>query len=1673
MTDNNNVFSTEQIQSFLDGQGTHSNLKHVRYVDVPYYANEGSVVIRDEKDNVEVKTIGYNPFVWAKDIDFNYNFTYDVIEIPISKYFAESNTAVNKNSEIIQIDGVNNIYLGINENNPDYVMVKTFLPSLLARKKLFEKKIREYNVIKEELNTVIDGKSSERIKNGYTTRYTIKEKITRHKYDKKSSSNPLFKYKQNGKVQQINGSFSNLINFFKEGGIDIYERAGTFFNKEKLQSTFDSLTDKEKFNFYLSTVTPFKNSTGHIDIMREFWGKDSFNVTKCINFLNTDKIEYKNKLKNIYQKEYTYDGGNIYFSTDFDEYTLKNVIQYDNLNHKYVGEFDTLYVTSDCNKLTDCDNVHYFLQGVIRMNDNWENTIKKNIAHDFKKLINKINGVNSKAKDFIKYKKIVFDDSALEIVCGDFYGNVQNMILEQLEPLEIIGKIPNTFTATNVFKYLNYIDIDKFINRLKDEGEFKNIFKPSINYELIDELNKNGRRDSWSFHTSKYGRKFVEICDENKWEIFDLNKSDFYILNPVSQFMFQSGIRLWGGYEYKDLTRLTIDIETRGQVYHQQFLKICGKYTKAKVHFNFDNNNVNYDKGIFITSYGEDIIPKKSNVINNFLSYEIASNKKWAYVKTYLEEKVENLFTEINSKGIYNDIVFDFKSFENLFKNQANAALFPDKGETFMVGLYTNKGYQKILHADTIDEEKQMYIDTWTEIATVNPDILLGYYSENFDFPFIENRMKILGMIAEEKDGKFTVQQYIRNIIKPIFDSVYGDFYISNREYYNYQKGTLKAGGDTKETRLTKIFGINVMDGIHQTYKMQAINKNIEYAKLKWNIIYNKIEKKNRVYIIGNEIGKVSKEKREILFNDINGDWFINEKKYSFDENNYDVANIKIGDGGKKFYLDNNKLFLYSSDCLNDCVINKCENSFRIDCGYESKESIDNDFDELYLKTKEYEEIVIPFKRNGLLLKETDVAKYKYLMDKFSSLIKDCSNLTKLYKHLDFNDYTPVSGSYIVERYLIDDLWETDVLFEKYAQSVFLLSKWGHMPFYKLANMGNASIWKILISCYHYQHNIAIPAYDNYREINGGLIGMTKSGFSENIVKLDFSSLYPAFKLWSGLKASWDISEIGYYLLHFFLMTRLKYKALSNEYKASGVDELASMYKMLEGPLKIFINTEFGFISAMFVSMFADMMVGQGTTAGSRMVARHTIRYYNKFGFQPIYSHTDGINFICPDGYDDYLYTGLGDNWLVEKDKSYNGLKAYVAEYNDKYFKGDNRMGLDIDDFDKSCINIAKSNVVHYKEGKNGKCNVSITGGLIKKDTPEYIKEFIENNIEFILKKQPLKFIQAYYAHLNDIWSYNIVNKKIANKAKVNKTLEDYYLNKKVNQAPYELIRAKNLNIDLGDFIYWVNNGDKEKSPDYTINKEKIGHIILREKNIDIENALKSYKEYPNDVKTLIIRAWIENQFVFSRSRTINGMVDKNHLLEKFNDCKDLLFSYTKKTSKKIGDYYQLNIEIHHEEFNCQHIPQSDYDGVSSGYNRAKYIAKFNGAIEPIFLVFDKSVRGILIKNKPINGANFEIPMLTKEQLKLINGQPLDGKENNEQNLEDLLLVQEIERKYWVDASLDPNYFLTRKKLTLNKYGVNSGEYVESEIGMCDMVVNKIGIVDWLCANLLDEVECN
>jgi DNA polymerase elongation subunit (family B) len=827
--------------------------------------------------------------------------------------------------------------------------------------------------------------------------------------------------------------------------------------------------------------------------------------------------------------------------------------------------------------------------------------------------------------------------------------------------------------------------------------------------------------------------------------------------------------------------------------------------------------------------------------------------------------------------------------------------LFANKHGIFQIGVRDNRNMEYVLETkgDTNYEKRQSEKENIEKffkiIDIIKPDIITGYNSENFDWPFIFERAERLGMRIT--DFAITLNRISKIRRKP---------------------STLKLGGETETYNQTNMYGYNIVDISHAVRRAMAINSEIKGWGLKYITQYSGIAKPNRVYVPGDKINTTWADKiNSYAFNDTNGDWYKISTKNSLKE--------------------------------------------------------------------------------GYVVKQ---------------------------------------GDYIVQRYLCDDLWETEQIDNLYNQASFLISKMLPTNFMRSSTMGTAGQWKLIMSAWSYENGLAIPETQGKRDFTGGLSRLLEVGYARNVVKLDYAALYPKTQLTHGIFPDLDISGVMEGMLTYVVDTRDHFKFLTGKEKKNAkklentikgdsktmspeeiaeIDKrvaamdpielenikkkiaehkrLSNLYDKKQLPLKILANSWFGSYGAPYIFNWGDTDSAEETTCRGRQYLRLMVRHFTvKYGFNGLVLDTDGANFSFPDNVDEIKYIAKGTHWKTTDDagKELSGLDAVLAEFNENFMEG--RMGLDIDDICNSTINFARKNYANDIGGK-----IKLVGNSVKsKKMSVYIEDFLGKAIRMLLDGDGHSFIKYYYEYVDKIYNYQIPLVKIATKAKVKLNITDYkkkslLKNKNGNplpkQAHMELAIKDNLEIALGDVLYYINIGSAKSHGDIKSEKNKSTGVVTTNINCKliapevVEKDFEKIKELEMLRKAIVTSQENDSTFVGEAMETMQARIDT------------------------------INEELFTDE-----------------YNVARYLDAFNKKVKPLLVCFHPDIRSnilldiIKVKDKATKTTTEKLKdrvTFTKQECELVHGMPF--KEADQDSYEDLMRMEDKEIRFWTSVDKIPN----------------------------------------------------
>lgn len=247
--------------------------------------------------------------------------------------------------------------------------------------------------------------------------------------------------------------------------------------------------------------------------------------------------------------------------------------------------------------------------------------------------------------------------------------------------------------------------------------------------------------------------------------------------------------------------------------------------------------------------------------------------------------------------------------------------------------------------------------------------------------------------------------------------------------------------------------------------------------------------------------------------------------------------------------------------------------------------------------------------------------------------------------------YEPQTGRYIVERYLLDDLEETDKIEVILNEANFQVCKILPTSFSRACTMGTAGIWKLIMCAWSYEHDLAIPAFAPKKRFVGGLSRLLKVGVLPKCFKADYAALYPTTTLNFSVKTSLDITNGMLLMLDNRLSNRNMYKGLKKNAEIA-IEELNDQLKedslpkekieeikkelevqerafsvndKIQSSAKVICNSFFGSYGSCNIFPWGDLECAEKITCIGRMMLRVMIYYFSniskEFGYGKEYDY--------------------------------------------------------------------------------------------------------------------------------------------------------------------------------------------------------------------------------------------------------------------------------------------------------------------------------------------------------------------------------------------------------------------------------------------------------------------
>jgi len=641
--------------------------------------------------------------------------------------------------------------------------------------------------------------------------------------------------------------------------------------------------------------------------------------------------------------------------------------------------------------------------------------------------------------------------------------------------------------------------------------------------------------------------------------------------------------------------------------------------------------------------------------------------------------------------------------------------LRPEISRVFAVGIRDNRGFEKLLEVSKTNDdvaEAQLIQDVFNAIVLVAPAVVCGYHSEEFDFPYLLTRAKILNLDIDK----------ITTTLK------------KDKKLRRNPRASVKIGNAAEKYTSTEIWGISVIDILHAAKKTVAVNSDLKSSKLKYIAKHEDIARANRTYIPGedNDIGRYYHDNPYFVANEKNVHieipvhyqvtadrlFKLQEMKGQISEAEYKTY--------KKYALDQDQEFVkwFKEEALPEGM-NRFIGGRTLVRQYLSDDLYETEaIDELYNQSSFMLAKIVPTSyarvctmgtasiwnllltawsfEKGLAIPHSDKQK------KFSGGLARCYK-TGFSRRIVKIDYASL--------YPMEQLtWDIFPLFD-------ITSVFEKMLMYMTTTR---NIYKKLAS--------STP-------LNEEEVELMKSIDHETYVK------YKSNTLLDKERAMFKVKQLPIKILN-----NSQFGALGSGPSFNWSDNDCAARITCNGRLDlrhaITWFREFGCIPLLAVTDGVNFSIPNKTT----------IRVTD-----------EGIFKDQPEGTIEEMWQvggAVGITALINKFNNEEMIPPYMSVDNDGEF---------ISCLNLSRINYALLQEVTDKKTGEKKTKVKLTGNTIKSKTmPEYIEDFIDKGLRLILEGKGAEFVEYYNDYVDDLYYRRIPLKKIASKSRVKNTLKQY-----------------------------------------------------------------------------------------------------------------------------------------------------------------------------------------------------------------------------------------------------------------------------------------------------------
>jgi DNA polymerase elongation subunit (family B) len=223
-----------------------------------------------------------------------------------------------------------------------------------------------------------------------------------------------------------------------------------------------------------------------------------------------------------------------------------------------------------------------------------------------------------------------------------------------------------------------------------------------------------------------------------------------------------------------------------------------------------------------------------------------------------------------------------------------------------------------------------------------------------------------------------------------------------------------------------------------------------------------------------------------------------------------------------------------------------------------------------------------------------------------------------------------------VRRYARDDVAEVAGLARLLGGAAFALARMAPRRYERLADAGPATgvIDPLLLRAY-VRAGAALPAraMSDGTQHSGAALHLFAAGVAHRIVKADVASLYPSLMRQYRIGPASDRLGVLVSLVDRLVDQRLAAKAAARAAPSGSAERYT--HEALSAAMKIVVNSAYGYLGAVGLTRFADVLAANEVTRRGREVLGLICRELAQRGVTLLEADTDGVYFAVPDTWDE------------------------------------------------------------------------------------------------------------------------------------------------------------------------------------------------------------------------------------------------------------------------------------------------------------------------------------------------------------------------------------------------------------------------------------------------------